>query len=44
MNPAIALFLGWLILSEQITRTTLAGATVVVAGVALVVTAERRSR
>jgi drug/metabolite transporter (DMT)-like permease len=44
VNPAIALFLGWLILSETITATTLVGAAVVVAGVALVVTAERRSR
>ena len=44
VNPAIALFLGWLILSEEITATTLMAAAVVVAGVALVVTAERRSR
>ena len=44
VNPAIALFLGWLILSEEITTTTLMAAAVVVAGVALVVTAERRSR
>ena len=42
VNPAVAVFLGWLILSEPITSTTILGATVVVAGVALVVASERR--
>ena len=42
VNPAIAVFLGWLVLSEAITATTLLGTAVVVAGVVLVVTAERR--
>ena len=45
VNPAIALFLGWLILGESISVLTLAAALVVVTGVGLVVTAERgRSR
>ena len=42
VNPAVAVFLGWLILSEPITTTTILGAAVVVAGVALVVASERR--
>ena len=33
-NPVIAVFLGWLIISEQITGWTLAGTALVVAGVA----------
>lgn len=33
-NPVIAVFLGWLILGESVTWTTLAGAALVVAGVA----------
>ncbi len=44
VNPAIALFLGWLVLSETITLTTLIGAAVVVVGVALVVNGERGRR
>ena len=42
VNPVIAVGLGWLVLSEPITGTTLLGATIVVVGVALVVAAERR--
>ena len=38
VNPVVAIFLGWLVLSEEITPTMLAGAAVVVASVALVVT------
>ncbi len=34
VNPVIAVFLGWLIISEEVTGWTLAGATLVVAGVA----------
>jgi len=34
VNPVIAVFLGWLILGEDVTRWTLAGALLVVAGVA----------
>ena len=33
-NPVIAVFLGWLLLGERVTPWTLAGATLVVAGVA----------
>ena len=44
VNPAIAVFLGWLVLSEPITTATLLAAVVVVAGVALVVSSERRGR
>ncbi len=44
VNPAIAVFLGWLVLSEPVTAATLLGAAVVVAGVALVVSGERRGR
>ena len=32
-NPVIAVFLGWLILSESVTGWTLAGAGLVIAGV-----------
>ncbi len=34
VNPVIAVFLGWLILQEEVTGWTLSGATLVVAGVA----------
>ena len=44
VNPVIAVFLGWLILSEPVTTTTLLCATVVVLGVALVVASEGRRR
>ena len=33
-NPVIAVFLGWLILQEEVTAYTLGGAALVVAGVA----------
>ncbi|ONI67997.1 EamA family transporter [Kribbella sp. ALI-6-A] len=42
VNPAVAVLLGWLILGEHVTTTILLGGAVVVLGVALVVTAERR--
>lgn len=42
VNPAIAVWLGWLVLSEPVTGTTLLGAAVVVSGVVLVVGSERR--
>jgi drug/metabolite transporter (DMT)-like permease len=38
VNPVVAILLGWLILSEEITPAMLAGAGIVVASVALVVT------
>ena len=44
VNPAVAIVLGWLVLGETITLTTLAGAAVIVAAVALVVRAESRVR
>ena len=42
VNPAIAVFLGWLVLREPVTVTTIMGAAVIVAGVGLVVAAEGR--
>ncbi len=41
VSPVVAVFLGWLILSEAVTLDTLVGAVIVVSGVALVVGAER---
>jgi drug/metabolite transporter (DMT)-like permease len=41
VNPVVAVFLGWLILSESITTVVVAGGALVVVGVALVVSAER---
>ena len=40
VNPVVALFLGWLILSEDIRGSSLIGAAVIVASVAFVVTRE----
>ncbi len=40
VNPVVAIFLGWLFLSEPITGTIIAGATLIVASVALVVSRE----
>jgi drug/metabolite transporter (DMT)-like permease len=42
VNPVVAVVLGFLILSEPITRDVVLGLTVVVGGVVLVVTGERR--
>ena len=44
VNPVVAVFLGWLILDEPVTATILLGGGVVVVGVGLVVTAERRTQ
>lgn len=41
VNPVVAVFLGWLLLSEPITAAVVAGGAVIVAGVAIVVSAER---
>jgi drug/metabolite transporter (DMT)-like permease len=41
VNPVVAVFLGWLLLSEPITGAVVAGGAVIVAGVAIVVSAER---
>lgn len=42
VNPVVAVFLGWLILSEDVTAAILVGGLIVVAAVAIVVTSERR--
>ena len=43
MNPVVAVFLGWLILSEPVTIPVLVGGAVVVGAVAIVVSAERQT-
>ena len=42
VNPVVAVFLGWLVISEPITSDVLVGLVVVVGGVSLVVSGERR--
>ncbi len=44
VNPVVAISLGWLILSEPISVTTLIGAGIIVASVALVVRVESTSK
>ena len=44
VNPVVAVFLGWLILSEAVTAAILIGGLVVVASVAIVVSSERKPR
>ncbi len=44
INPVIAVFLGLIILNEAITVDVVVGLSIVVGGVVLVVSAERRSR
>ena len=44
VNPVVAVFLGWLILHEPITPYILAGSAIVVASVALVTSAEVKTR
>ncbi len=44
VNPVVAVFLGWLILSEAVTPAIVGGGLVVVAAVAIVVSAERKPR
>jgi len=44
VNPVVAIALGWLILSEAVSTTTLIGAGIIVASVALVVRAESPAR
>ena len=43
VNPIVAVFLGWLILGEPITSTTLVAAAVIVAGVVLITLAQGKS-
>ena len=42
VNPVVAVFLGWLILNESVTLSIVLGGAIVVLGVGLVVSAERR--
>ncbi len=44
VNPVVAVFLGWLVLSEPVTLAVLVGGTVVVLAVAIVISAERPRR
>jgi drug/metabolite transporter (DMT)-like permease len=44
VNPVVAVFLGWLILSEHITGPVVVGGGIVVLAVAIVITAERPRR
>jgi drug/metabolite transporter (DMT)-like permease len=44
VNPVVAIALGWLILDEVVTSTTIVGATIIVASVALVVRTESTRR
>jgi drug/metabolite transporter (DMT)-like permease len=44
VNPLVAVFLGWLILGEPVSRSVAIGLVVVIGGVVLVVTGERRPR
>ena len=44
VNPVVAIFLGWLILDEVVTATTLLGASIIVVSVALVVRTETPRR
>jgi drug/metabolite transporter (DMT)-like permease len=44
VNPAVAVVLGALVLDESVDRTTLAGGAVIILGVGLVVSTERRAR
>lgn len=41
VNPAVAVFLGWLLLGEPVTARTLVGGAVIVGAVALIVTGDR---
>ena len=43
VNPVVAVFLGWLILSESVTWAILIGGAIVVGAVAIVVSAERQT-
>lgn len=44
VNPIVAVFLGWLILSEPVTGQTIGAAAVIVAGVALITTSQNRPK
>ncbi|MEA2452330.1 MAG: hypothetical protein QOG04_1040 [Actinomycetota bacterium] len=44
VNPVVAIFLGWLILSEEVSSTTIVGALVIVISVAFIVRKESKPR
>ena len=44
VNPVVAIFLGWLVLDEVVSATTIVGAAIIVASVALVVRTESPRR
>ncbi len=44
VNPVIAIFLGWAVLSERLTGSMMIGATVIVTAVAFIVTKEGRAK
>ena len=44
VNPVVAVFLGWLLLGESLTRSVVIGLVVIVSGTALVVVGESRKR
>ena len=44
VNPVVAIFLGWLVLDEVVSGTTIVGAAIIVASVALVVRTESQRR
>jgi drug/metabolite transporter (DMT)-like permease len=44
VNPVVAVFLGWLVLNEQVTGFILAGTVIIVAAVAIVTGAELKTR
>jgi drug/metabolite transporter (DMT)-like permease len=44
VNPVVAVFLGWLILSEAVTHAVVVGGLIIVAAVAIVITVERPRR
>jgi drug/metabolite transporter (DMT)-like permease len=44
VSPVVAVFLGWMVLSEPVTTATIAAAAIIVSGVALVVSSELPGR
>jgi len=44
VNPVVAVFLGWLILSEAVTSAVVVGGLIIIAAVAIVITVERPRR
>jgi len=44
VSPVVAVFLGWMVLSEPVTNATIAAAAIIVSGVALVVSSELPGR